>query len=61
MYGIIFAILFVFLGVNIFSAPKCRNCGNKCYTSRAIIGIKNGKKDYFCTKKCAREYNAKSS
>jgi len=57
MYGIVFAILFIILAINIFSSSKCRNCGRRCYTSRAV---KDKENNTFCTKKCGREYYAKN-
>jgi ribosomal protein L24E len=39
-------------------APKCKNCGKKCSTSRAVAleVIETNEKLSFCSRKCGREY-----
>ena len=53
MGGLLGLILFIIFAIRIFTAPKCKNCGKGCFTSRTV---KNNNGNIFCTKKCAKEY-----
>jgi len=54
MGGLLGLILAIILAIGIFTAPKCKNCGKRCTTSRTV---KDNNGNIYCTKKCAKEYH----